>query len=84
MNPADREATARELVELLDRIDEAEEAIRQATKEAKERIGGLRSRARELRDLLAEKKGSQLPLAARVLEEAREGDKRRKGAGDGT
>jgi hypothetical protein len=71
MKAADREATARELVELLDRIDEAEEAIRKATKEAKERVGGLRDKARELRDLLAGKKGAQLPLAAAVLEEAR-------------
>jgi hypothetical protein len=84
MNAADHEAAARELVDLLQRIDDAEEAIRKATKEAKERIGGLRDKARELRDLLAEKKGSQLPLAARVLEEARDGERRRKGAGDGT
>lgn len=83
MNPADREATARELVELLDRIDDAEEAIKKATKEAKERIGGLRDRARELRDVLAEKKGAQLPLAAAALEEARE-VARRKGGRDGT
>lgn len=54
MKPADTEATGRELAELLNRIDDAEEAIRKATKEAKERVGGLRDRARELTAVLEE------------------------------
>lgn len=68
----DRDAVARELTEVLDRIDQEEEKAREASKRAKERVGGLKDKARELRDVLAGRRGVQLPMAAAVLEEANE------------
>lgn len=76
----DREAIARELTDTLDRIDAEEEKARDASKRAKERIGGLKDKARELRDVLAGRRGVQLPIAAAVLAEAGKVRDRKDGA----
>jgi hypothetical protein len=68
----DRDAVSRELTDVLDRIDVEEERAREASKRARERIGGLKDKARELRDVLAGRRGVQLPMPAAVLDEARE------------
>lgn len=70
MSGIDREAVAAELLDLLDQIDAAEERAREANKSAKDRIAKLRGQAQERRDILAGKKGVQIPLTAAVLAEA--------------
>lgn len=69
--------TARELAAVLDRIDQEEEDMRSEVKERKDRIAALRSRARELRDLLTGRKGAQGVIGATLAEAAEVG--RRKG-----
>lgn len=66
----DREAVGRELLDLLDQIEAEEEHGRELSKKSKERVGELRAQARERRDILAGKRGVQLPLVARVLNAA--------------
>ncbi len=62
---------ARELARVLDAIDQAEEELREEVKERKDRIAALRSQARELRDNITGRRGTQTVLAA-TLDEAAE------------
>lgn len=82
MASVNREQVAGELAEVLDRIDAEEERLKEHNRRAKERIAGLRDRARNLRDVIAGRSGVQLPMAVTVLDEARRVAKR-KGAEDG-
>lgn len=65
---------------MLDRIEAEEESLRELVKARKERIAGLRDRARELRDLLAGRKGTQgvilatLDAARRAADDGEEGE----------
>jgi hypothetical protein len=52
------------LADVLDRIDAAEEQLRETVKERKGEIAKLKKRARGLRDLMAGRAGTQLDLAA--------------------
>jgi hypothetical protein len=51
------------LADVLDRIDAAEEQLRETVKERKGEIAKLKKRARGLRDLMAGRAGTQLDLA---------------------
>lgn len=67
---------ARELARVLDLVDAAEEELRTVIKERKDRIAALRSTARELRDTITGKRGSQGVIAA-TLDAAAEVGRRR-------
>lgn len=61
------------LAELLDRIDAAEEELRETTKEKRGEIAKMKKRAKELRDLVSGRRGVQMEMGAAVavLDEAR-------------
>jgi len=75
--PTPEAGLAEQLAAVLDRIDLEEERLRELVKNRKERIAGLRERARELRDVIIGRTGAQLSIpdaaAADVLAAGRPG-----------
>jgi hypothetical protein len=65
----DREAVARELVALLDEADRRERALKEHTKDERERIAELRAQAAERRDIIAGRTGAQLSIGHTTPEE---------------
>ncbi len=80
MSRKDREAVAAELLELLDQVEAEEEAARESAKKHKDRLLQLKGQAKERRDILAGKRGVQMPLTAGVLAEAGQVARRKDGA----
>lgn len=78
MSRVDREAVAAELLELLDQVEAEEEAARESAKKHKDRLLQLKGQAKEWRDILAGKRGVQMPLMAGVLKAAGEVAERKK------
>ncbi|MFZ5469458.1 MAG: hypothetical protein ACOZIN_08480 [Myxococcota bacterium] len=64
IKPEDRERFTRELMRVLDSIEETEEARKIAAADFRQELAKLHERARHWRALLAGRKGEQLELPA--------------------
>ena len=74
------EKVGRELAAVLDQLDQAEAELREVVKERKEGLAALRSRARELRDHITGRRGSQTLLEAALGEARGVADRKKRGA----